>query len=186
MAHIGTGHIFGGPSKSYILFIFIVLGSLISINLAKFFTPKTIFLSCGLIVIATLISVAICWYKNSMNGVGYSMWIFYLASSMTYSSTTTNILEVTNLKCTEITQFVGYSLEMIPIAIVQYHGMGSSIHFNSVIVHCVLAAVIVAILMLIVFLYQPNTFKKSHVQIKEHLLSFRSFFMCFRQKHNER
>lgn len=159
-----------------------VFGSLVSINLAKFFPPKTIFLACSTIVISTLISVSICWYKNSMHGVGYSMWIFYLATSMTYSSTTTSILEITNLRFTEISQGIGYCLEMIPIAIVQYHGMGSSIYLGSVLLHCILSGVIVGILMLVVVLYQPNTFKKSHVEIKEHLLSFRSFFMCFRQR----
>lgn len=178
LAHRGQKFIFGMSWKLSIIPLFLLLGNLIGALSLRRFSSKAVFTFSGIIILISAILIWIFDAVQNLQGTGIVFLIFYFACGLSYSIPSQHILEITNLKFTEIAQSIGYVTELFLIASVQYQELSKDkITSEKLFLHLIVAVVIIIISVLFVILHMPNTFRKSHVEIRDHILNFRSYLI---------
>lgn len=185
LSHEGTISITGRTSQSSVFLLFSILGSALTTIFIKKYSSKKIFLISSGIMVLSIILVLIFKLNGNYSGVGGSLWVFYCAGGAVYSIPSQHILEITNLKLTEIAQTIGYLIELLVIAAIQYQELYSVKIDNSTLVsHTILILFIVITSCAVTILHMPNTFRRSHVEIRNCIANFSSYFVFRNKFHN--
>lgn len=169
----------GSTASTFIFLTFMTVGNGLGSFLMRPFRSKFIFIIFGNCIILTLILLCYTYWLGSTTGVGVCLWLFNFFCGVIYSITTINILEITNLRYTELAQTIAYTVELSLIATVQYNSIINEdpLNFNTLLMKSIIAVIVVAVLIIIVIIHMPNTQKKSHIETRDFILSCRSPFM---------
>ncbi|CAO1299806.1 unnamed protein product [Diamesa tonsa] len=174
-----TTKLITGTASAYIFLTFMTVGNGFGSLLMRRFRSKLVFIIFGNCIILTLILLCYTYWLGSTTGVGICLWLFYFSCGVIYSITSINILEITNLRYTELAQTIAYTLELSLIATVQYNTIINEdpLNFNTLLSKSIISITIVVALIIIVIFHMPNTHKKSHITTRDFILSCRSPIM---------
>ena len=174
-----TKLITGSTASAFVFLTFMTVGNGFGSFLMRPFRSQLVFIIFGNCIILTLILLCYTYWLGSTTGVGICLWLFYFSCGVIYSITSINILEITNLRYTELAQTIAYTLELSLIAIVQYNTIINEdpLNFNTLLIKSIISISIVVALIIIVIFHMPNTQKKSHIETRDFILSCRSPIM---------
>lgn len=169
----------GSTASAFIFLTFMTVGNGFGSFLMRPFRSQLVFIIFGNCIILTLILLCYTYWLGSTTGVGICLWLFYFSCGVIYSIISINILEITNLRYTELAQTIAYTLELTLIATVQYNTIINEdpLNFNTLLMKSLITITIVVGLIIIVIFHMPNTHKKSHIETRDFMLSCRSPFM---------
>lgn len=111
---------------NYTVHVAMVAGALLGCVLQYLITLKNIMLMGTLFQIVSLVFGCIFYatYTHGIDGpviaITYSIWMYFFFNGMTYSVADNLILQYTHFKFTEVVLALGFLMEMVPMAAVQY------------------------------------------------------------------
>ncbi|XP_053681569.1 uncharacterized protein LOC128732347 [Sabethes cyaneus] len=183
--HLGMVYsisIFESYSIGYVIFWFLVLGSLIGTLCMIILSAKIVFLVASMLHTIGLI-LAVSFYYTVMGNIhiGASMIVFHTFIGASLAIPAINILELSPLNFNESILAVGSILELLGVALIQYFSVLDRTFYHpedyvTVAAHFIAMIVLSVILQVIVLWHMPNTFKKSLAEINSDLARMTSYF----------
>lgn len=174
----GMASIMNSESKSFDIIQWLVFGgSVVGLIAFRFYSTKNIFhlfsacQSLGLIVSLMIYNRD----EESLMDTAFTLWLYYAFLGGGYCIADIAILDVTPLRTVEYALAIGYLIEIFPVALLQYilfyqtEAIILRDNLTTFRAHGFVYISIILVLMVIVAIFMPNTYKKSLLEIRNEL-----------------
>lgn len=160
-----------------------ILGSIVGCFLLSVVQGAKMFSLMSTIAV-TSIGVSYVFYKNQQQlGFSICLWIYFFVMSIGMSVPDTSLLEISKIRFCEGALAIGYFVEIIPIAVLQFlqreaHSVvGFYWYTDKYYLPVIISTIVILVVASLMFqLHMPNTFDKSLLQIQNELLKYKKYF----------
>lgn len=155
------------------------IGGVLGTILLRFYNGGKLYTLYSLVSIIAL-AVTYILLKNGRDETVIGLWVFYCLSAASIAIPDIALMEVSKIRFNEFALTIGYFIEFIPIAILQYlqrKSFGEEVSERDFLITIIITIIVLLLTSLIYQLHMPNTWGKSLLQIQNELLKFDKYFV---------
>lgn len=163
-----------------VLFWIMAGGSILGVILLRFFNSAKVYAIASILGV-TMLAITYAFYKLEYKEIAITLWVYFLTVSIASAVPDLALMEVAKIRFSEGALAVGFFLEIITIAVLQYvqvkYIFNPDLFEKHFLATLIMAMVILVVTSVLYQLFMPNTSNKSLLQIQNELLKYKKFFV---------